>query len=247
MGLVRRPTTSKIVVDGRLGRPCGPGAHSRASKTQVAAAPPFRHSTRSVLPPHRLARDTAPRLRLAPVTAAQDPPVAHRAELDLLRSAAATQSTEGRGKFAGRAVGGWLSRHLGVCHAIQYGRSAMRVNRQQQATRASLVLALVLVSLWTGSLTAPSAGNPADHLATNRPQSGLQPAALRDSAPALRPAAERPGPQGRLVPLLAILAAAVADAYRWRSAARRRGLARAGSRAWPAPLEARAPPRLQPA
>src|SRR5829696_4508741 len=32
MGLLRRPTTSGIVEDGRLGRPCGPGAHSRASQ-----------------------------------------------------------------------------------------------------------------------------------------------------------------------------------------------------------------------
>jgi hypothetical protein len=32
MGLLRRPTTSEIVEDGRLGRPCGPGAHSRASQ-----------------------------------------------------------------------------------------------------------------------------------------------------------------------------------------------------------------------
>jgi hypothetical protein len=33
MGLLRRPTTSGIVEDGRLGRPCGPGAPSRASQT----------------------------------------------------------------------------------------------------------------------------------------------------------------------------------------------------------------------
>src|SRR5215216_4331132 len=32
MGLLRRPTTSKIVEDGRLSRPCRPGAHSRASE-----------------------------------------------------------------------------------------------------------------------------------------------------------------------------------------------------------------------
>ena len=32
MGLLRRPTTSKIVEDGRFSRPCGPGAHSRASE-----------------------------------------------------------------------------------------------------------------------------------------------------------------------------------------------------------------------
>jgi hypothetical protein len=190
----------------------------------------------------------APRLRLAAVTGAQDPPVASP------RGAGRAQDQppprgrpRGRGKLAGRAVGGWLSRHLGVCHTIQYGRAAMRVNRQQQGTRVSLVLAIVLVSLWTGSLTAPSARTPADYLATSGSQPGLQPAALRDSAPALRPAAERTGPQGRLVPLLAALAAVLAGAYGRRAAARRRGLAHAGSRVWSAPLEARAPPRLQPA
>jgi hypothetical protein len=146
--------------------------------------------------------------------------------------------------LVGRLLGGW-TRHLGVCWGIQYGRAAMRVNWQQQGTRVSLVLAIVLVSLWTGSLTAPSAGTPADYLATNRSQPGLQPAALPDSAPALRPAAERPGSQGRLVPLVAALAAALAGAYGWRAAARRRSLARVGSRGWSAPLQARAPPRLQ--
>lgn len=79
----------------------------------------------------------------------------------------------------------------------------MRVNRQQQGTRVFLALAVVLVSLWTGGLTAPSTGNLADFLATSRSQPGIQPAALRDGAQALRPAAERPGPRGRLLPLLA--------------------------------------------
>jgi pimeloyl-ACP methyl ester carboxylesterase len=32
MGLLRRPTTSEIVEDGRSSRPYGPGAHSRASQ-----------------------------------------------------------------------------------------------------------------------------------------------------------------------------------------------------------------------
>jgi hypothetical protein len=123
----------------------------------------------------------------------------------------------------------------------------MRVNRQQQGTRVCLVLAVVLVSLWTGSLSASSAGNPADYLATGRSQPGIQPAALRDSVPALRLAAERPGPRGRLVPLLAALAAALAGVCWWRVAAQRRGLARAGSRVGSTPLEARAPPHLQPA
>jgi hypothetical protein len=123
----------------------------------------------------------------------------------------------------------------------------MRVDQQQQGTRVFLVLAGVLVSLWAGSLTAPSVGNPADYLATSRAQPGIQPAALRDSAQALRPTAERPGPRGRLVPLLATLAAAVAGACWGRAAAQLRGLAGAGSRGWSSALQARAPPRLQPA
>jgi hypothetical protein len=110
------------------------------------------------------------------------------------------------------------------------------------------VLALVLASLWTGSLAASFAGNPADYLAASRSQLGIQPAALRNPAPVLRPAAERPGPRGRLVPLLlATLAAAVAGVCRWGAAVQRPGLVRTGSRVWFTPLEARAPPPLQPA
>src|SRR5215211_6946340 len=42
MGLLRRPTPGEIVEGGRLSRPCGPGAHSRAfSENQFAASPPF--------------------------------------------------------------------------------------------------------------------------------------------------------------------------------------------------------------
>ena len=122
----------------------------------------------------------------------------------------------------------------------------MRVNRQQEGTRVVLVLAVVLVSLWAGSLIAPSAGNPADYLATSRSQPGVQPASFRDSAAALRPTAERPGPRGRLV-LLATLAAALAGACWWRAAVQRRGRARAGSCVCSTPRAARAPPHLQPA
>ena len=32
MGLLRRPTPGEMMEGGRLGRPCGPGAHSRASQ-----------------------------------------------------------------------------------------------------------------------------------------------------------------------------------------------------------------------
>jgi hypothetical protein len=164
-----------------------------------------------------------------------------------LGSAAAHRgSTQVGVEVAGRAVGGGWSPHLGVCRGIQYGRTAMRVNRQQQGTRVALVLAVVLVSLWTGSLPAPSAGTPADYLATSRSQPGIQPAIFRDAAPALRPAAERPDPRGRVL-LLATLAAAVAGVCRWRAAAQRRGPARAGSGVCSTPREARAPPHLQPA
>lgn len=120
--------------------------------------------------------------------------------------------------------------------------SAMRVNRQQQGTRVFLALAVVLVSLWMGGLTAPSTGNLADFLATSRSQPRIQPAALRDGAQALRPAAERPGPRGRLMPLLAIVAAAVAGGC-WRWAGQGNGLAGAGSHACATPLQARAPPQ----
>ena len=44
MGLLRRPTTSRIIEDGRLGRPYGPDAHSRASEKPgcgCAAIPNF--------------------------------------------------------------------------------------------------------------------------------------------------------------------------------------------------------------
>jgi hypothetical protein len=40
-GCLRRPTPGEIVEGGRLGQPCGPGPHSRASQTQAAAAPPL--------------------------------------------------------------------------------------------------------------------------------------------------------------------------------------------------------------
>ena len=123
----------------------------------------------------------------------------------------------------------------------------MRVNRQQEAPGVVLVLAVVLVSLWAGSLIAPSAGNPADYLATIRSQPGVRPASFRDSAVALRATAERPGPRGRLVLLLATLAAALAGACWWRAAVQRRGRARAGSCVCSTPRAARAPPHLQPA
>src|SRR4029450_2151520 len=45
MGLLRRPTTSKIVEDGRFSRTYGPGVLPRIQRNHLAAAPPFPHFT----------------------------------------------------------------------------------------------------------------------------------------------------------------------------------------------------------
>ena len=136
--------------------------------------------------------------------------------------------------------------HLGVCRGIQYGQPAMRVNRQQQATRVFLVLAVLLGSLWAGGLVVSAVGNPADQLAAGRAQLGIQPAALRDRLLVLRPPVARPGWQGRLVPLLlGALAAAVAAAHGLLAGWLRPGLARGRSLVRSIPLAARAPPHLQ--
>jgi hypothetical protein len=119
----------------------------------------------------------------------------------------------------------------------------MRVNRQQQATRAFLVLAVLLGSLWAGSLLASATGNAADQLAANGAQPGIQPSALRDRSLALRPPVERPGP---LVPLLlGALAAALVAAHGLLAGWLRPGLARGRWLVRSAPLAARAPPYLQ--
>jgi hypothetical protein len=121
----------------------------------------------------------------------------------------------------------------------------MRMNRQQHATRGLLVLAVLLASFWTGGLVASTVGDTADGLATSRTQPGIQPAALRDRALAVRQPVERPGPQGRLVPLLlGALAAVLAAAHRlagWL----RPGLTHGRSLVRSSPLAARAPPHLQ--
>ena len=122
----------------------------------------------------------------------------------------------------------------------------MRMDRQQQATRVLLVLAVLLASLWTGGLVASIAGGTADGLATSRAQPGIQPAALRDRAVAVRPLVEHPGSQGRPVPLLlGALAAALAAAIRllagWLGPRPTRGRSLVRS----SPPAARAPPDLQ--
>jgi hypothetical protein len=131
---------------------------------------------------------------------------------------------------------------VGVRRRLQYGPTAMQMNRQQLSIKAWFALALVLGSLWVGGLAAASASDPSDHL-TKAAQQRMQPAALPDPLVALRPAPERSGWFGRLVRLLlAVLVAAHAAGYWRRAGGPRPGLTRAGSRICSAPLQARAPP-----
>jgi hypothetical protein len=141
-----------------------------------------------------------------------------------------------------------LLAYLGDRQMIQYGQTAMRMQRQPSATRAFLVLAMVLASLWAGGLASSAAGDAADQLAASRALPGLEPAAPRDRVPALRPPVQRPAQSGRLVPvLLGILGAACAVASGVGAGRLRSGVARAGSLVQLAHGEARAPPSLQPA
>ena len=124
----------------------------------------------------------------------------------------------------------------------------MGVNRRPHLTTAIVVLAVLLGSLWAGGLAVPAAGGPAGQLTAGASLPGIEPAALPDRAPALRPSVERPGPDGRLLPLLlGMLLAALAAPFGL--PARRRGPnpARAGSLLRCTRREARAPPSLQPA
>jgi hypothetical protein len=111
-----------------------------------------------------------------------------------------------------------------------------------------MVLAVLLGSLWAGSVAAPAAGDPAGQLASSAWLPGLEPAALPDRVPALRPSAERPDPGGRLLPLLlGLLTAAVAVAHGTPARRRRSRWDRVLVPARSAPRGPRAPPRLQPA
>jgi hypothetical protein len=124
----------------------------------------------------------------------------------------------------------------------------MGTQRQQPATRALLVLVVVLGSLWVGGIAASAAADAADQLAAIHTQPGFEPAALPDRIPVLRPAAERPDPGGRLLPLLlGLLAAPVAVACGMRARRRRSNSAPARSPVLSAPQGPRAPPILQPA
>jgi hypothetical protein len=124
----------------------------------------------------------------------------------------------------------------------------MRAQRQRRATTMTVVLAVLLGSLWVGGLHPSAAGGPGGRLDGTRPVAGVEAAVLGDRAPALRPLAERPGPGGRLPPLLAGLALAALAAGSGLAGRRPRSdPAPVGSLAWPSPRDARAPPFLQPA
>jgi hypothetical protein len=124
----------------------------------------------------------------------------------------------------------------------------MRMHRQQRATTGLVVLAALLGALWAGGLAARSTGDPADRLTASHPLLGLEAGTPPHRAPALRPAAERPDPGGRLVPLLLGLLGAAVAAGRGLHARRRRSTRfQARSLVWSTQLRARAPPSLQPA
>jgi hypothetical protein len=122
----------------------------------------------------------------------------------------------------------------------------MRMQRQHSATRAFLVLAMVLASLWAGGPAASAVGSPADLLAASRALPGVEPAAPPDRVPALRPPVQRPAQSGRLVPVLVgVLAAALTVAWGVGAGRRRSGRVAAPSLVQLTQLEARAPPSLQ--
>ena len=129
---------------------------------------------------------------------------------------------------------------------IQYGQTAMRMQRRRSTTRVFLVLAMVLASLWAGGLASSATGNAADQLAASGSLPGLEAAAPRDRVPALRPPDQRPSQSGRLVPvLLGMLAAALTVGFGVGARRLRSGLAAGRSLVQRTQLEARAPPSLQ--
>jgi hypothetical protein len=136
---------------------------------------------------------------------------------------------------------------VGVRRILQYGPTAMQVNRRL-SINTLFALALVLGSLWIGGLAAAAVGDVSEYLATEHAQQRMQSAVLPDLVVVLRPAPERFSSFGRLERLLlAVLVSAGAAGDRRRVAGPRPGLTRAGSRVCSTPLQARAPPCLQPA
>jgi hypothetical protein len=137
---------------------------------------------------------------------------------------------------------------VGGFRELRYRRTFMRTHRQRRATTVTVVLAVLLGSLWVGGLHAPATGDPGGRLDVTRPAAALEAAVLRDGAPALRPVTERPRPGGRLLLLLVgLVLAALAAGPVLAGRRPRSGPAPARSLAWPSHREARAPPFLQPA
>ena len=124
----------------------------------------------------------------------------------------------------------------------------MGVDRRPHLTTAFVVVAVLLGSLWAGGLAVPAAGGPAGQLTAGASLPGIEPAALPDRVPALRPSTERPGPDGRLLPLLlGLLTASLTVAAGVPARRRRSGRALARPLGLSAPRGPRAPPPLQPA
>jgi hypothetical protein len=124
----------------------------------------------------------------------------------------------------------------------------MRTRRRQRATTGLVVLAALLGALWVGGLAARSTDDPAGRLTASSPLLGLEAGTPPHRAPALRPAAARPDPGGRLIPLLlGLLVAAVAAGSGLRARRCRSTRVQARSLVWSTQLRARAPPSLQPA
>jgi hypothetical protein len=123
----------------------------------------------------------------------------------------------------------------------------MPVNRRRHVTTGLVVLALLIGSLWASGAAAPAVGNAGDQLASSASLLGIGPLPLPDRLPALRPAAERPDPRGRLLPLLlGLLAASLVVACGVGARRRRSSLGPARSPVLSASRGPRAPPRLQP-
>src|SRR5215217_6876745 len=106
MGLLRRPTTSKIMEDGRFSRPYGPGAHSRAFRK-----PALRHQAWGA------ASQSRGSVSLPPDAAVQQQPqpvVAEVAEAMPDPLHLFDQQVDGLGEAVGAAVGGVKCEDLGL-------------------------------------------------------------------------------------------------------------------------------------
>ena len=77
---------------------------------------------------------------------------------------------------------------VGVCRRLQYGPTAMQMNRKRLCINAWFALALMLGSLWVGGLATTSAGDASDYLAANAPSRGCS----RRPCPILSSRCDRP-------------------------------------------------------